>query len=170
MEGRSGVTAIGSFYNEAPYRIAAPARPANALKVALVGSRTFTNIKLATRVVARLLERDPNVVIISGGASGADSLAELLAKRMCRQPPRIIRAKWQRADGTTDRRAGHDRNTLLVRAADEVVALWDGTSRGTLDTVRKSLAAGKPTYVYSTVSKRWLKPDETRAIARSDAF
>ncbi len=151
-------------YNPPPYRVPVRTRPSGALKVAIVGSRKFFNVKIATRVVARLLERDPNVIIISGGASGADSLAEMLAKRMCTQPPIIIHADWDRYGKS----AGFKRNQLLVDASDEIVALWDGASKGTLSTIRLALAAKKPTYVYSTAFKRWLTNAEVQGLAHPD--
>ena len=54
----------------------------------------------------------------------------------------IHRAKW-RANGVYNPRAGFERNGLIVRDADRVVAFWDGRSNGTRDTIHKAEAAGK---------------------------
>jgi diacylglycerol kinase family enzyme len=37
------------------------------MNVAIVGSRTFMDMKAMEIIVKRLLERDPDVVIVSGG-------------------------------------------------------------------------------------------------------
>jgi hypothetical protein len=40
--------------------------------------------------------------------------------------------------------AGLNRNTTIVRDSDVVIAFWDGKSTGTLDTIEKAKALGKP--------------------------
>jgi hypothetical protein len=45
--------------------------------------------------------------------------------------------------------AGFLRNTTIIENADWVVAFWDGTSRGTSDSIKKAHAAGKPISVFS---------------------
>lgn len=46
------------------------------------------------------------------------------------------------------RSAGARRNAEIVKQADEVVAFWDGKSRGTQITIAMARAAGKPVTVY----------------------
>ena len=124
------------------------------MRVGIVGSRSFMDVTVIERAIRRLLVRDPDVVIVSGGARGADALAEMLAHRLCAYPPLIFQADWRRGHG-----AGLARNTKIVDASDEIIAFWDGRSGGTMDTVRKALAAKKPTYVYHGGFKRWLITD-----------
>jgi hypothetical protein len=42
------------------------------------------------------------------------------------------------------RTAGFTSNTTIVRDSDVVIAFWDGKSTGTLDTIEKAKALGKP--------------------------
>lgn len=130
------------------------------MKVAIVGSRTFDDTALVDAIVRRLMERDPDVVIVSGGARGADSLAEAAAKRLCKTAPEIYPAEW----GKYGRSAGMLRNRKIVGAADEVVALWDVESRGTLGTIRMAVLAKKPTFVYVAPTRRWMKEREVRSL------
>lgn len=134
------------------------------MNVAIVGSRSFRDEAMVERVVRRLIERDPDVVVVSGGAPGADTLAKRVAKRLCRRRPRTIIADWE---GPHRRGAGLMRNTLIVQESDEVVAFWDGKSRGTMDTVRKAVLARKPTYVYLASHRRWLTTLEVEAAVAS---
>jgi len=132
------------------------------MKVAIVGSRTFLDRKLVDRVVQRLVERDPDVIVISGGARGADTLAETAARRFCDHPPVIFLADWDQYG----RSAGYVRNRAVVKEADELIALWDGASPGTLSSIRLSLAKSIPTHVYVSTEERWLGDDEVAALAR----
>lgn len=43
--------------------------------------------------------------------------------------------------------AGFLRNSTMVDVCDIVVAVWDGTSKGTQDTIRKARLAKKPTVI-----------------------
>ena len=75
--------------------------------------------------------------IVSGGAPGPDSWAEEWAHKH-KITVTVLRPNW--AEG---RHAGLMRNTEIVRQADEVLAFWDGKSRGTKDTIRKAQDSGK---------------------------
>jgi hypothetical protein len=46
------------------------------------------------------------------------------------------------------KRAGAMRNAEIVNRADEVVAFWNGKSRGTQITIRMALEAGRPVRVF----------------------
>jgi len=130
------------------------------MNVAIVGSRTFMDMKAMEIIVKRLLERDPDVVIVSGGARGADTLAESAARKLCKHAPLIFPADWAKYG----RSAGPRRNQQLVAACDQLVALWDGASPGTLSSVRLALAAKKPTFVYNTTTRRWLDTSELEQV------
>lgn len=107
------------------------------MKLAVVGTRTFHDYLKAEAI---LREYDGKVSeIISGGAQGADRLAEIYAKEY-QIPIRIFKADWK----TYGKRAGPMRNKQIVEEADEVVAFWDGTSRGTLSTIEYAREKGIP--------------------------
>jgi len=56
----------------------------------------------------------------------------------------VIPANWEKYG----LRAGFLRNTEIVAEADEVVAFWDGESKGTQDTIKKAKEAGKLKVVF----------------------
>jgi hypothetical protein len=92
-------------------------------RLAIVGSRDFTNLELVKSFVARL---KPTTVVVSGGARGVDTVAELAAEQagLARD---TIPADWD----LHGKSAGFKRNVQLVNSVDGLVAFWDGHSRGT---------------------------------------
>lgn len=117
------------------------------MKIAIVGSREFSDWSLITRYVNDL---PADSVIVSGGARGADRTAEQAA-RMRGLQVEIYPAQWD-AYGNG---AGFIRNQQIVDAADRVVAFWDGQSRGTRDTLRKAHAARKPILIIYPDGHTW---------------
>ena len=125
-------------------------------RVAIVGSRVNDITKphpdrwYDTSVVRKYINGLPKgTVIVSGGASGIDSLAEEAALErglvvvVCKPP-------W-RAMG---RRAGFVRNGVIVDIADRGVAFWDGHSPGTKSTIELFKKAGKPIEVIILESEK----------------
>lgn len=80
--------------------------------------------------------------IISGGATGIDTLVRMLARRV-ELPFTEYIPDWV----TYGKSAGFQRNRLLVEQADIVIALWDGSSAGTLDTIEQMTALDKTVYI-----------------------
>ena len=78
-----------------------------------------------------------------GGAQGGDQMAAQLADHLG-APERIIKPDYSKHPG---HKAPLMRNTELVERTTHTLALHDGElSNGTADTVRKSKAAGHPTW------------------------
>lgn len=107
------------------------------MRIAIIGSRSFSNPKLLASVMDEYRGRVAEVV--SGGADGADRLG----------------AKWARKHGVATRifepehkkyrHPYHHRNRLIVENADLVVAFWDGRSTGTEYTVFRTFGkTGNP--------------------------
>jgi hypothetical protein len=116
------------------------------MKLAIVGTRTFNNAALMDSSIAGLVQQHGNITeIISGGARGADRLAEQYAHQHA-IPLTIFYPDWY-AHGL---KAGPMRNTRIVQAADHVLAFWDYNSRGTMDTINKAVAANKPVTIVHT--------------------
>jgi hypothetical protein len=111
------------------------------MKIAIVGSRNYPDLD-AVRAFVRNLP--PGTTIVSGGARGVDKVAELAAVRRPDLCTKIILADWD-AYGKS---AGYRRNVEIVNAADEVVAFWDGTSRGTAHTISIARNANKLVRIY----------------------
>lgn len=77
-----------------------------------------------------------NIIGISGMATGVDISACRWFKENkipCIEMP----AKWKNEDGSTNKRAGFERNSRMVEIADTSIIIWDGESKGTLDTINK---------------------------------
>lgn len=109
------------------------------LRLAVVGSRTFHDYKLMSEILQWYDIKE----IVSGGAVGADSLA----RRYAREndiPLREFPAQWEKHG----KKAGFVRNEMIVDACDEVVAFWDGKSRGTKHTIDFAEKKNKPVSVY----------------------
>lgn len=126
------------------------------MKLAIVGGRTFNDYARIYHIIKKL-ELRPSV-IVSGGAPGADELAERFADEFNIEK-HIIPADWEnldvepcnvkkRKDGTKyNACAGFNRNTLIVEASDVILAFWNGKSSGTADTIDKARKAKKQTIV-----------------------
>ena len=105
------------------------------MRLAIVGSRTITDMN----VLIDALQEYDITEIVSGGARGVDTMAEDYA--VANDIDTIIfPADWERYG----KRAGYLRNVQIVDYADEVLALWDGKSRGTKHTIDIAHRAGKP--------------------------
>lgn len=109
--------------------------------IAVVGSRNYPS---PHKVISTLLVRRGGIAkIVTGGAAGPDTIAaEFAAGKGI--PLTVHAADW----ATLGRSAGPVRNARIVADCDEVWAFWDGRSRGTLDTIRKAVAAGKMVVIY----------------------
>ena len=114
------------------------------MKIAVVGSRTFPRLDMVRQFV---WEQERTTVIVSGGAIGVDEAAVSEAKRLG-MPYEVHLPDWQRYG----RRAGAVRNQQIVDAAHEVVAFWDGVSKGTKITMDLAQQAGKPLRVVSALT------------------
>ena len=109
-------------------------------KIAVIGSRSFNDY---ARLECLLLPWLP-ATIITGGAKGADALAERFAREngLCL---RVIKPDWKQYG----RGAGPIRNREIVDAAELIIAFWDGRSRGTLSAINYARGKGKAVIVDS---------------------
>ena len=98
----------------------------------IVGSRNFNEYELMKEKLDFLLKnkQEKHIVIVSGGANGADALAEKYAREYHYELV-VFPADW-----TKGKSAGYIRNDKMHKfiATKEdrgVVAFWDGQSKGT---------------------------------------
>lgn len=121
-------------------------------RIAIVGSRPFPdpqfNTRICLQVYAYVSNLPKDTVIVSGGAGGVDSYAAKAAKYYGLPEPIVHLPKWKNRDGSFNKAAGFERNALIVRDADEVVAFWDGKSKGTANTIRVAQHADKPVSIF----------------------
>lgn len=113
------------------------------MKLLIVGSRSFVNYEQMKDQIYSLYSVDEIEMIISGGAKGADSLAQKFAEQ------HEISFKEFPADWSAyGKRAGILRNIEMVNVADRVIAFWDGKSSGTRFTISYTKEQNKPITVF----------------------
>ena len=98
------------------------------MKIAIVGSRTFTNYEMMCTFIERSLsdaEFNSIETVVSGGARGADTLAEQYARENGLELI-VFPAEWERYG----RKSGPLRNVKISQECDLCFAFWDGQSRG----------------------------------------
>lgn len=94
------------------------------MKVAVVGSRSITNINISKYIPKETSE------IITGGAKGIGSLAEKYAQNN-NIPIIVIKPEYS----IYKKGAPLIRNKKIVELSDFIVAIWDGKSRETKYTI-----------------------------------
>lgn len=107
------------------------------MKLAVIGSRSFDNFDLLINEIQSLSNEITE--IISGGAKGADLLAEKWASQN-KVILTIIRPNWS----TYGRGAGIKRNEEIIKNCDFCIAFWDGKSKGTLSSIKFCEKYSKP--------------------------
>jgi predicted Rossmann fold nucleotide-binding protein DprA/Smf involved in DNA uptake len=96
------------------------------LNLGIVGSRDFDNYKVLRNIIRTHFITWDIDNIVSGGAKGADTLAEQYADEFGINKI-ILPADWDKYG----KRAGFIRNRDIWNNSDVVVAFWDGESKGT---------------------------------------
>ena len=101
------------------------------MKIAIIGSRSIHNVDIG-RYITDCDE------IVSGGAIGVDTCAAEYASTHGIKL-KVFYPQYNRYG----RAAPIMRNQDIVDYADRVIAFWDGTSKGTISTVRYAEHSGK---------------------------
>ncbi len=118
------------------------------MKLAIVGSRDFDNYDYLSSSIAKFVQQNEWLSIdgiVSGGARGADKLAEIYASSI-QVPFKVFPADWERYGKS----AGYKRNKQIVDYCDIVFAFWDGKSKGTQHTINLARDQGKPAFLFTT--------------------
>ena len=103
------------------------------MKLLVVGSRSITSFDLSPYITSDYH------TIISGGASGVDTLAEIYADEH-RLSKYIIRPRYE----LYKRSAPLKRNEEMIDMADAVLIIWDGKSKGTEHSIKYAKKMQKP--------------------------
>ena len=111
------------------------------MRTIVAGSRGITYMAMVREAVRSSGFRVTEVV--SGGARGVDRLGERLAEEMG-VPCRVFPADWNRHG----RSAGVIRNRTMAEYADALVAVWDGSSRGTANMISQARQLGLEVHVH----------------------
>lgn len=128
------------------------------MKIAIVGSRDFDDYKYLLNKMEEVVNMNllqlsyegefPMFSVVSGGARGADKLAERFAEEHG-VPIEIFVPDWNR----NPKSAGILRNLQIIDASDIIVAFWDGKSTGTKHTIETAAKLGKDVYVFNFTTK-----------------
>ena len=119
------------------------------MRVAIIGSRSV-QLEEEQDVLPYLPENTTGIV--SGGAEGADQIAEHIAEFL-HVPLTVFRPDYARFQ----RRAPLERNRDIVQHADYVIALWDGSSRGTAHAIEQCIKEYKPVRVLICRSRKLIE-------------
>ena len=134
---------------------------ASFMKLGITGSRTiaqfdfipyFTMRDEKFRAFCRRhgLGRRKITEVITGGAKGIDTLA-FLAAESAGIRNRLFLPDRRKFPGKLIRKAFLERNKQIVDRSDILLAVWDGKSRGTKNTLSYARKAGKPIFLINTV-------------------
>ena len=99
------------------------------IKLIIAGGRDFNDYGFlkeeASKFVAEI-GNEEEIMIVSGGAKGVDSLGEIFAKEMGLDIV-VFPADWKKYG----RSAGPKRNAQMADYATHLLSFWDGESKGT---------------------------------------
>ena len=109
------------------------------IRVAIVGSRNVKDIVIGAYMPDDVTE------IVSGGAKGVDTLAKEYAEKYS-----IKYTEFLPDYSAYGRAAPLRRNDEIIAYADEILAFWDGKSRGTAYMINNAKKQGKPVSVVYT--------------------
>lgn len=115
------------------------------VRLIIAGGRDFTDYELLRdRCDFKLSSVDTthDITIISGGARGADSLAQQYSTDR-NYALEIMEADWD----THGKSAGYKRNQAMSDVATHLIAFWDGESRGTKHMIDIATRAGHVVHV-----------------------
>lgn len=111
-------------------------------RVVIAGCRDYTDYQEAKEYIDFCLShirKENHIIIVSGGASGADAMGERYADENGFAVERYP-ADWAQYGKS----AGPIRNRQMAQAADYVICFWDGESRGTRSMIDFAEQYGKP--------------------------
>lgn len=108
------------------------------MKLAVVGSRNWA----MPMIVSKVLDEIYPAEIVSGGATGPDSYAEAWALL------HLIPVKVFKPDWSVGKKGAAIRNLKIVDYCDQLIAFWDGKSKGTKMTIDMAAKAHKLMRVY----------------------
>jgi len=105
--------------------------------VVIAGGRDFDDYALLKSKMDSLLsarvKAEGGILVISGGAKGADTLGEKYAEEN-----ELIIARFTPDWDRFGKAAGPKRNAEMAKAADAVVVFWDGASRGSMSMIEEA--------------------------------
>lgn len=123
------------------------------MRVIIAGSRGITDYNLVKFAIKR--SGFDITEVVSGTARGVDSLGEKWAQEFGKSVKQFP-AEWD----TYGRGAGYIRNEEMARYADALIAIWDGTSKGTKHMIDEAVKKGLSVFTFKPLAY----PDGTKVI------
>lgn len=111
------------------------------MRVIIAGTRTITDMRVLEKAIAD--SRFQITEVVSGRARGADALGEIFAFKHG-LPLTTYHANWE----GHGKYAGPMRNETMARNADALIALWDGSSKGTAHMTNIARHKGLAVYIH----------------------
>jgi len=113
------------------------------MKILICGSRKDFNVSKATEYLLEIVQTRHYVSYIHGRAEGIDSIAHKIIEQSGCQEKIVIPNYTQYG-----REAPLIRDREMVDECDEVIAIWNGKSRGTKYTIDYAKQRNKPVTVF----------------------
>jgi hypothetical protein len=111
------------------------------MKVIIAGSR---GIKDEQAIFSAIKASEFEITeVVSGGADGVDRFGEKYANRYD-IPLKVFPADWKKKKAS----AGIIRNAEMANYAEALIAVWDGTSRGTKNMIEVAQRKGLKVFVW----------------------
>lgn len=133
------------------------------MRLAVVGSRGFDDYEYLAELLDTIHVFSSVTLVVSGGADGADSLAERWAKENNIETL-IIKPDWEQYG----KRAGYVRNIEIWDNSDEGIAFWDGQSKGTAHSFEIAKKQEKKIYICEYLKRN--KPEATEEKGQMSLF
>ena len=115
----------------------------------VVGSRNFDNYELMCEKLNYLLQNKKDIVIVSGGAKGADNLAETYALGH-NYRLKVFKADWKKYGNRAGFLRNEEMHKYISQSEDKgVVAFWDGNSKGTAHNFELSIKYNNPIKIFN---------------------
>ena len=112
----------------------------------IIGGRKFMDWDFMVYQLRRWQDTHGEITsIVSGGAKGADSLANDYSKKFLNKKALELRPDYEKYSGN---KAISLRNAYIVKKSQVIIAFPDATSHGTWNTIRMAKKRNIPIYVY----------------------
>lgn len=133
-------------------------------RVVVAGSRDIHDRELVRSILSEQVPWSIET-LVHGDAAGVDRLAKGWAKDngIVAESHPIPEWAWEKVGN----RAGPMRNAHMAEQSDALVAIWDGSSRGTKNMIREAVGAGIPVKKF-VVRDGWIEKTEVIDGEQSD--
>jgi predicted Rossmann fold nucleotide-binding protein DprA/Smf involved in DNA uptake len=120
------------------------------MRIAIVGSRNIKDYDFVNSCFNKILtdENIEDYEIVSGGADGVDSIAREIAINNKKTITEFF-PDWKKYGKS----AGFVRNKYIVESADILIAIWDGESKGTKNSINTAMKLNKKIFVFKEDQK-----------------